>query len=120
MRKYCFFQCSWSTCLGNDANEHHFSRTETFFYRIRCSYLKCSYFQTPSSCPSGGSRILSMFEQSALIFCWIYYRGKCLKIIIKISYMCKAVAKFTLNTSQPTFLPAMLIPVLRFCIRIPT
>lgn len=32
--------------------------------RAVSTYLRCSYFHTPSSCPSGGSRILSMFEQS--------------------------------------------------------
>lgn len=39
------------------------------------SYLRCSYFHTPSSWPSGGSRILSMLEQSALMFCWMYWGG---------------------------------------------
>lgn len=37
------------------------------------THLKCSYFHTPSSWPSGGSRILSMLEQSDRIFCWIYW-----------------------------------------------
>lgn len=37
------------------------------------SYLRCSYFHTPSSWPSGGSRILSILEQSDRMFCWIYW-----------------------------------------------
>ena len=39
-------------------------------------YLKCSYFHTPSSCPSGGSSINDMFSKSDLINCWIYYNNK--------------------------------------------
>ena len=35
-------------------------------------YDKCSYFQTPSSCPSGGSSISSIFVLSWRIICWIY------------------------------------------------
>lgn len=38
--------------------------------------LRCSYFQTPSSWPSGGSRILSMLAQSERMFCWMYCREK--------------------------------------------
>ena len=35
--------------------------------------LKCSYFHTPSSCPSGGVRISSILEKSCLIACWMYW-----------------------------------------------
>lgn len=33
---------------------------------------KCSYFQTPSSCASGGVRICSIFVGSLRICCWMY------------------------------------------------
>lgn len=36
------------------------------------SYLKCSYFHTPSSCPSGMVRINSIFDGSFLINCCMY------------------------------------------------
>lgn len=42
----------------------------------RQAYLRCSYFQTPSSWPSGGSRILSMLAQSERMFCWMYCRER--------------------------------------------
>lgn len=35
-------------------------------------YLKCSYFQTPSSCDSGIVSIASIFDGSFLISCWMY------------------------------------------------
>lgn len=36
------------------------------------AYLKCSYFQTPSSWPSGIVNSNSMFDGSFLINCWMY------------------------------------------------
>ena len=38
--------------------------------------LRCSYFHTPSSWPSGDSKMASMFVKSALICCCIYWQNK--------------------------------------------
>lgn len=48
-------------------------RTETETCRnYSMFYLKCSYFQTPSSCDSGMVKIASMFAGSFLMSCWMY------------------------------------------------
>ena len=43
--------------------------TSLFLWRL---YLRCSYFQTPSSCESGALRISSIAVKSFLMSCWMY------------------------------------------------
>ena len=40
-------------------------------FTVTWSHRRCSYFQTPSSCPSGGVRISSTREASRAISCWM-------------------------------------------------
>lgn len=41
------------------------------WFKLALIYLKCSYFQTPSSCPSGIVKSFSTFDGSLRIICWM-------------------------------------------------
>lgn len=45
---------------------------QAIYLGYRSTHLKCSYFQTPSSCPSGMVKINSIFDGSFLINCCMY------------------------------------------------
>ena len=60
------------------------TQTQNSYEIIIFDYLRCSYFHTPSSTPSGGVRISSTFVKSFLMPCWIYCK------ISETAFLCQA------------------------------
>ena len=70
MLKCLIFVFLWKQCCLGTGNFFALMGVATRVQRSCVKpHLRCSYFQTPSSCPSGGVSISSMLEKSCLIAC---------------------------------------------------